>query len=164
MLVQCAIRKPLSTVSRIGYTDSASRDAVDKLRLGGTPTPRSWVARMTKRPTPTGVRQERLRLGGPAFGSNALGGNRSANLTTAQRERACGVLLGCAAGDALVASQRGAWTARAARAIPVAELAATGADLRSEVILDRLVGRRNRDTTHFRPHVSPPTNRGVGTH
>ncbi len=26
-----------------------------KLRLDGTPTPRSWVARMTKRPTPTGV-------------------------------------------------------------------------------------------------------------
>jgi hypothetical protein len=34
---------------------SASRDAVVKLRLDGTPTPRSWVARMTKRPTPTGV-------------------------------------------------------------------------------------------------------------
>src|SRR6476469_6764523 len=33
----------------------AARDAVDKLRLGGTPTPRSWVARMTKRPAPTGA-------------------------------------------------------------------------------------------------------------
>ena len=28
--------------------------AVAKLRLDGTPTPRSWVARMTKRSTPTG--------------------------------------------------------------------------------------------------------------
>lgn len=33
----------------------ASRDTVAKLRLGGAPTPRSWVARMTKRPAPTGV-------------------------------------------------------------------------------------------------------------
>ena len=32
------------------YTKDASRDAVAKLRLDGTPTPRSWVARMTKRP------------------------------------------------------------------------------------------------------------------
>ena len=37
------------------YTEIASRDAVAKLRLDGTPTPRSWVARMTKRPTSTGV-------------------------------------------------------------------------------------------------------------
>src|SRR3954470_21489488 len=33
----------------------ASRDAVAKLRLDGTPTPRSWVARMTKRSAPTGA-------------------------------------------------------------------------------------------------------------
>lgn len=32
-----------------------SRDVVAKLRLDGTPTPRSWVARMTKRLTPNGV-------------------------------------------------------------------------------------------------------------
>ena len=50
------------------YTDFASRDAVAKLRLDGTPTPRSRVARVTKRPTPTGVWQERLRAGGSAIG------------------------------------------------------------------------------------------------
>ena len=33
----------------------ASRVAVAKLRLDGTPTPRSWVARMTKRSAPTGA-------------------------------------------------------------------------------------------------------------
>jgi hypothetical protein len=38
-----------------------------KLRLDGTPTPRSWVARMTKRLAPTGARQERLPYGGPIF-------------------------------------------------------------------------------------------------
>ena len=37
------------------YTGFASRDAVAKLRLDGKPTPRSWVARMTNRPTPTGA-------------------------------------------------------------------------------------------------------------
>lgn len=37
------------------YTDDASRVAVAKLRLDGTPTPRSWVARMTKRLALTGV-------------------------------------------------------------------------------------------------------------
>ena len=41
--------------------------AVAKLRLDGTPTPRSRVARMTKRPTPTGVGQERLSSGGSEF-------------------------------------------------------------------------------------------------
>jgi len=51
----------------------ASRDAVDKLRLDGTPTPRSWVARMTKRPTPTGAWQERLRAGGPDEGYSRYG-------------------------------------------------------------------------------------------
>ena len=39
----------------------ASRDVVAKLRLDGTPTPRSWVARMTKRPGTGRCRQERLR-------------------------------------------------------------------------------------------------------
>jgi hypothetical protein len=40
------------------YTDLASRDAVAKLRLDAAPTPRSRVARMTKRPVPTGAGQE----------------------------------------------------------------------------------------------------------
>jgi hypothetical protein len=39
---------------------TASRDTVAKLRLGGAPTPRSWVVRMTKRPPPHRCRQERL--------------------------------------------------------------------------------------------------------
>jgi hypothetical protein len=39
-----------------------------KLRLDGTPTPRSWVARMTKRPAPAGVRQERLPRGARSLG------------------------------------------------------------------------------------------------
>ena len=38
-----------------GILDTASRDVVAKLRLDDTPTPRSWVARMTKRLTPTGA-------------------------------------------------------------------------------------------------------------
>ena len=38
-----------------------------KLRLDGTPTPRSRVARMTKRPTPAGAGQERLPWGGSAI-------------------------------------------------------------------------------------------------
>jgi hypothetical protein len=37
------------------YTGIASRVAVAKLRLDRTPTPRSWVARMTKRSAPTGA-------------------------------------------------------------------------------------------------------------
>jgi hypothetical protein len=44
--IQCRFRS---------YTGFASRVAVAKLRLDGTPTPRSWVARMTKRLAPTGV-------------------------------------------------------------------------------------------------------------
>ena len=52
-------RRSSLSVSRCRF-GPASRDAVAKLRLDGTPTPRSWVARMTKRPTPTGARQERL--------------------------------------------------------------------------------------------------------
>lgn len=44
-----------SPVGGLPYPWGASRDAVDKLRLDGAPTPRSWVARMTKRPVPTGA-------------------------------------------------------------------------------------------------------------
>ena len=39
-----------------------------KLRLGGTPTPRSRVARMTKRLTPTGAGRSASRRGGSAIG------------------------------------------------------------------------------------------------
>jgi ADP-ribosyl-[dinitrogen reductase] hydrolase len=75
-------------------------------------------------------------------------------LTTAQRDRACGVLLATAAGDALGAGYEfgpplpddapvtmrgggacnwapGEWTDDTAMAIAIAEVAATGADLRS---------------------------------
>ena len=47
--------KPMPIGKRPPYTGFASRDAVAKLRLDGTPTPRSWVARMTKRPDTTGA-------------------------------------------------------------------------------------------------------------
>src|SRR3979490_3019406 len=50
------------------YTGFASRDAVAKLRLDGTPTPRSRVARMTKRPTPTGDGKSASPGGGPNEG------------------------------------------------------------------------------------------------
>ena len=83
---------------------------------------------------------------------------------TARRERACGVLLGAAAGDALGAGyefarprrpeepvamiggglgpfQPGEWTDDTAMAIPIAEAAATGADLRSEAALNAIVDR-----------------------
>jgi ADP-ribosylglycohydrolase len=85
-------------------------------------------------------------------------------LTTAQRDRACGVLLATAAGDALGAgyefgpplpddapvSMRGGggcnwapgeWTDDTAMAIAIAEVAATGADLRSVDAEDQIVAR-----------------------
>ena len=63
-------------------------------------------------------------------------------LTTTQRDRACGVLLGAAAGDALGAGYApGAWTDGTAMAIAIAETAATGVDLRHEVQQDRIVQR-----------------------
>ena len=52
------------------YTGVASRDAVAKLRLDGTPTPRSWVARMTKRPAPTGAGKSASLCGGPIGSGN----------------------------------------------------------------------------------------------
>ena len=85
-------------------------------------------------------------------------------LTTAQRDRACGVLLATAAGDALGAAyefgpprgpqlevamvgggsfgwEPGQWTDDSSMAIGIAEVAATGADLRQEQALDALVER-----------------------
>jgi ADP-ribosylglycohydrolase len=85
-------------------------------------------------------------------------------LTTAQLDRACGVLLGTAAGDALGAAyefgpprgpelevamvggggfgwEPGEWTDDTSMAIAIAEVAATGADLREEEALDALAGR-----------------------
>ena len=85
-------------------------------------------------------------------------------LTTAQLDRACGVLLGTAAGDALGAAyefgpprgpelevamvgggsfgwEPGEWTDDTSMAIAIAEVAATGADLRQEQALDAVVTR-----------------------
>jgi ADP-ribosyl-[dinitrogen reductase] hydrolase len=85
-------------------------------------------------------------------------------LTTAQRDRACGVLLAAAAGDALGAGYEfgpplpddapvtmrgggacnwapGEWTDDTAMAIAIAEVAATGADLLSVDAQDQIVAR-----------------------
>ena len=85
-------------------------------------------------------------------------------LTTAQRDRACGVLLATAAGDALGAGYEfgppladdapvtmrggggcnwapGEWTDDTAMAIAIAEVAATGADLRGVDAQDQVVAR-----------------------
>ena len=85
-------------------------------------------------------------------------------LTTAQLDRAVGVLLGTAAGDALGAAyefgpprgpelevamvggggfgwEPGEWTDDTSMAIAIAEVAATGADLRDEKALDAIVNR-----------------------
>jgi ADP-ribosyl-[dinitrogen reductase] hydrolase len=85
-------------------------------------------------------------------------------LTSAQRDRACGVLLATAAGDALGAGyefgpplpddelvamrggggcnwEPGEWTDDTAMAIAIAEVAATGADLRSIDAQDQIVAR-----------------------
>ena len=85
-------------------------------------------------------------------------------LTTAQLDRAVGVLLGTAAGDALGAAyefgpprgpelevamvgggsfgwEPGEWTDDTSMAIAIAEVAATGADLREEEALDAIVRR-----------------------
>ena len=85
-------------------------------------------------------------------------------LTTAQLDRAVGVLLGTAAGDALGAAyefgpprgpelevamvgggsfgwEPGEWTDDTSMAIAIAEVAASGADLREEQALDALVRR-----------------------
>lgn len=85
-------------------------------------------------------------------------------LTAAQRDRACGVPLATAAGDALGARYEfdgprgpgepidmtggglgpfapGEWTDDTSMAVAIAEVAATGADLRSEAALDGVVAR-----------------------
>ncbi|BCQ10573.1 hypothetical protein JMUB5695_04031 [Mycobacterium heckeshornense] len=85
-------------------------------------------------------------------------------LTTAQRDRACGALLSTAAGDALGAGyefarppgpdepvemiggglgsfEPGEWTDDTSMAIAIAESAATGADLRNDAALDYVVER-----------------------
>ncbi|OBG69764.1 ADP-ribosylglycohydrolase family protein [Mycobacterium sp. E3339] len=85
-------------------------------------------------------------------------------LTTAQLDRACGVLLGTAAGDALGAAyefgpprgpelevamvgggpfgwEPGEWTDDTSMALAIAQVAATGADLRHEEALDDLARR-----------------------
>ncbi len=85
-------------------------------------------------------------------------------LTAAQRDRACGALLGAAAGDALGAGYEfgpplapdapvdmiggglgpfkpGEWTDDTSMAIAIAEIAATGADLRDEQALNYIVDR-----------------------
>jgi ADP-ribosylglycohydrolase/protein-tyrosine phosphatase len=88
------------------------------------------------------------------------------DLTTAQRDRVCGALLGAAAGDALGAGYEfgeplrpdqpvamiggglgpfkpGEWTDDTSMAIAIAEVAATGADLRDDGALDLIVERWN---------------------
>jgi ADP-ribosylglycohydrolase len=85
-------------------------------------------------------------------------------LTTAQRDRACGVLLASAAGDALGAPyefgpprgpdlpvemaggggfgwEKGEWTDDTSMAVAIAEVAASGADLREETVQDAIVAR-----------------------
>src|SRR6185295_14238663 len=92
-------------------------------------------------------------------------------LTTAQLDRACGVLLGTAAGDALGAPyefgpprgpqlevamvggggfgwEPGEWTDDTSMAIAIAEVAATGADLRDEEALDALARRWHEWSLH----------------
>jgi ADP-ribosylglycohydrolase len=93
-------------------------------------------------------------------------------LTSAQLDRACGVLLGTAAGDALGAAyefgpprgpelevamvgggsfgwEPGEWTDDTSMAIAIAEVAAAGADLREEDALDAIVNRwHGRGASH----------------
>jgi ADP-ribosylglycohydrolase/protein-tyrosine phosphatase len=89
------------------------------------------------------------------------------NFTAAQRDRSCGALLGAAAGDALGAGyefgpplapdapvdmiggglgpfEPGEWTDDTSMAIAIAEIAATGADLRDEQAQDSIVERWHR--------------------
>lgn len=92
-------------------------------------------------------------------------------LTSAQLDRACGVLLATAAGDALGAAyefgpprgpqlevamigggsfgwEPGEWTDDTSMAIAIAEVAATGADLRQEQALDALARRWHEWSQH----------------
>jgi ADP-ribosyl-[dinitrogen reductase] hydrolase len=92
-------------------------------------------------------------------------------LTTAQLDRACGVLLGTAAGDALGAAyefgpprgpelevamvgggsfgwEPAEWTDDSSMAVVIAEVAATGADLRQEEALDAIARRWHEWSQH----------------
>ena len=60
---------PTKTRAFVRTVGSLHETPFDKLRLDGAPTPRAWVARMTKRPTPAGAGQERLPWGGTEIGS-----------------------------------------------------------------------------------------------
>jgi len=100
-------------------------------------------------------------------------------LSTAQLDRACGVLLGTAAGDALGAAyefgpprgpeqevamvgggafgwEPGEWTDDTSMAIAIAEVAATGADLRDEEALDA-IAQRWHDWSHDAKDVGVQT-------
>src|SRR5579875_149397 len=100
-------------------------------------------------------------------------------LTTSQRDRACGTLLGTAAGDALGAGYEfgrprasnepvamvggglgpfkpGEWTDDTSMAIAIAEIAATGTDLCSESALDHIV-ERWREWSRTAPDVGVQT-------
>jgi ADP-ribosylglycohydrolase len=96
--------------------------------------------------------------------ANMMGKGDDMTLTTARMDRACGVLLATAAGDALGAPYEfepargpdedvamvgggsldwapGEWTDDTSMAIAIAEIAATGADLRDESAQDAIVER-----------------------
>jgi ADP-ribosylglycohydrolase len=100
-------------------------------------------------------------------------------LTTAQLDRACGVLLGTAAGDALGAGyefgpprgpelevamvgggafgwEPGEWTDDTSMAVAIAEVAASGADLRQEEALDT-VARRWHEWSQYARDVGVQT-------
>ncbi|MDD7811619.1 ADP-ribosylglycohydrolase family protein [Mycobacterium sp. CSUR Q5927] len=113
-------------------------------------------------------------------------------LTAAQRDRACGALLATAAGDALGAGYEfdppratdepvamiggglgpfapGEWTDDTSMAIAIAEVAATGADLRDEAALDAVVRRWHQWSTtakdvgvQTRSVLSAAARRGIG--
>lgn len=115
-------------------------------------------------------------------------------LATAQHDRACGTLLATAAGDALGAGyefdpprkpdepvgmiggglgpfQPGEWTDDTSMAIAIAEVAATGADLESEVALDAVVTRWHewsktaKDVgVQTRAVLAAAGRRGIGAH
>jgi len=118
---------------------------------------------MTKRPAPPGAGKSASAWEARIDPGEAMGSSRI-ELTAAQRDRAVGVLLGAAAGDALGAGYEfnrplapdhpvgmiggglvpfapGEWTDDTSMAIAIAEIASTGEDLRKEKPLDYLVER-----------------------
>ena len=109
-------------------------------------------------------KHRKLSVGTSSLGIG-LGDDRKGNdmkLTSAQADRACGVLVGAACGDALGAGYefgsapyqgwpamiggglggfaRGEWTDDTAQTMAIAAVAATGADLRSDDALDAIAG------------------------